>query len=119
MNVSQTSVEMNSVNIRIIDCYTNYSNMSEVFEYSFLSHTLNVITRAQQTKQVQAMAKRFQSPVWEFFELVGKKSVKCKLCNPPGTVLRYLGGTTTMKNHLTSHHPGKYSDPEKDKFTKT
>ena len=55
------SVETNSVNIRIIDCYTNYSNISEVFEYSVLSHTLNVITRAQQTKQVQAMVKRFRS----------------------------------------------------------
>ena len=56
-----TSVETNSVNIWIIDCYTNYSNISEVFEYSVLSHALNVITRAQQTKQVQAMAKRFWS----------------------------------------------------------
>ena len=55
------SVETNSVNIRIIDCYTNYSNISEVFEYSVLSHALNVITPAQQTKQVQAMAKCFWS----------------------------------------------------------
>ena len=55
------SVETNNVNIRIIDCYTNYSNISEVFEYSVLSHSLNMITRAQKTKQVHAMAKRFQS----------------------------------------------------------
>ena len=96
------SVETNSVNIRIIDCYTNYSNISEVFQYLVLSHALNVITRAQQTNQVQAMAKRFQSPVCEFFELVGEKSVKCNLCDPPGTVVRYHSGTTTMKNHLTS-----------------
>ena len=32
------------------------------------------------------MAKRFQSAVWEFFELVVEESVKCKLCNPPVTV---------------------------------
>ena len=42
---------MNSANIQIIDCYTNYFNNSEVFEYSVRSHVLNVITHAQQTKQ--------------------------------------------------------------------
>ena len=41
--------------------------------------------------------------LWDFFELVSEKSVKCKLCDSPGTVVRYHGVTTMMKNHLTSH----------------
>ena len=46
-----TIVETDSANIRIIECYTNYSNISEVFKYSVQTHALNVITCAQQTKQ--------------------------------------------------------------------
>ena len=41
------SIEMNSANIKMIDCYTNYSYISEVFEYSVQNHALNKITRAQ------------------------------------------------------------------------
>ena len=45
------NVQMNSANIQIIDCYSNYSNVSEVFEYWVWNHTLNVITRGQRMKQ--------------------------------------------------------------------
>ena len=65
------------------------------------------------------MAKRFRSPVWEFYYLVGEKSVKCKLCDRPGTVLRYQGGTKNNEKSLDEHHPGEYSDPEKDKSAKS
>ena len=47
-----------------------------------------------------------RSTVWEYFSLSeaeGKKKVMCKLCK---VELVYLGGTTSMKNHLQSKHPG-------------
>lgn len=48
-----------------------------------------------------------KSAVWEVFEKVeesedGKKKVQCKLCK---TKLVYLGGTSSMKNHIEAKHP--------------
>ena len=37
------------------------------------------------------------------------KKVHCKLCSAPGTVLAFHGGTTCMRNHLSSHHKKEYS----------
>ena len=51
-----------------------------------------------------------RSPVWAYFETVGEKKVRCKLCVPPATTtLAYHGGTTSMQSHLSSHHPDKYA----------
>ena len=47
-----------------------------------------------------------RSPTWEYFtlsETEGKKKATCKLCK---VSLVYLGGTTSMRNHLESKHPG-------------
>ena len=55
-----------------------------------------------------------RSPVWEFFEIVSEKKVRCKLCVPPATTtLAYYGGTTSMLSHLSSHHPDKYDESSK------
>ena len=42
------------------------------------------------------------SPVWESFEKVDDKQVKCKLCCE---TLSYCGGTSSMLSHLRSKHP--------------
>ena len=42
------------------------------------------------------------SPVWEFFEKIDEKQVKCKLCND---CLSYRGGTSPMLSHIRSKHP--------------
>ena len=47
-----------------------------------------------------------RSATWEYFSIAeedGKKKVFCKLCK---VSLVYCGGTTSMKNHLESKHPG-------------
>ena len=55
-----------------------------------------------------------RSPVWDYFELVGEKKVRCKLCVPPAaTTLAYHGGTTSMLSHLSSRHPDKYGESSK------
>ena len=38
-----------------------------------------------------------KSVVWDYFELIDKKKVKCKLCTDE-TVLAYRGGTTTIES---------------------
>ena len=58
-----------------------------------------------------ATTRKLRNQVWEYFELVEPKKVRCKLCVPPiTTVLAYHGGTTSLKNHLTSRHPDKYQE---------
>ena len=42
------------------------------------------------------------SPVWESFERLDNKQVKCKLCCD---ILSYRGGTSSMLSHLRSKHP--------------
>ena len=55
-----------------------------------------------------------RSPVWDYFEIVGEKKVRCKLCVPPAsTTLAYHGGTTSMQSHLSSHHPDEYGESSK------
>ncbi len=52
------------------------------------------------------MAKSLKSPVWEFFGKININKVRCKLCGgPPFTDLAFHGGTTSMRNHLSSKHP--------------
>lgn len=53
-------------------------------------------------------SRRLRSPVWDYFEKIGEKSVKCNLCVPKPTVLAYHGGTSSMQSHLLSQHPDKY-----------
>ena len=60
-----------------------------------------------------ATSRSKRSPVWDYFETVGEKKVRCKLCVPP-TSLAYHGGSTSMQNHLLSHHPDKYSESSKE-----
>ena len=40
-----------------------------------------------------------KSPVWDHFQKIDPKKVKCKSCEA------YHGGTTSIKSHLLSHHP--------------
>ena len=55
-----------------------------------------------------------RSPVREYFEIVGEKKVRCKLCVPPvTTTLAYHGATTSMQSHLSSHNPDKYDESSK------
>ncbi len=51
-----------------------------------------------------------RSPVWDHFERIAEKKVKCKLCISTTTVLAYHGGTTcmSMQNHLAGRHPNQY-----------
>ena len=42
------------------------------------------------------------SPVWDSFEKINDKQVKCKFCLD---VLSYRGGTSSMLSHLQSKHP--------------
>ena len=46
-------------------------------------------------------SQRLRSPVWDHFEKITGKKVKCKHCE---AVLAYHGGTSLMNNHLLSHH---------------
>ena len=56
-----------------------------------------------------------RSPVWDYFEIVGEKKVRCKLRMPPATTtLAYHGGTTSMQSHLSSHHPDRYGESSKE-----
>ena len=50
-----------------------------------------------------------RSPVWDHFEKIDDKKVKCKLCL---AVLAFHGGTTSMQSHLLSRHPDEYRAPE-------
>ena len=54
--------------------------------------------------------KKPRSDVCEHYELVeGEKKVKCLLCNPPKEI-SYHGGTTNLREHLTSQHPLDYKN---------
>ena len=46
-------------------------------------------------------SRHLRSPVWDHFEKITDKKVKCKRCE---AVLAYHGGTSSMNNHLLSHH---------------
>ena len=48
------------------------------------------------------------SPVWESFEKVNDKQVKCKLCCE---TLSYHGGTSSMLSYLRSKHPAVTHTP--------
>ena len=58
-------------------------------------------------KQIRMMKK--SSPVWESFEKVDNKQVKCKLCCEN---LSFRGGTSSMLSNLRSEHPAvTYTQP--------
>ena len=52
--------------------------------------------------------KKARSDVWEHYKLVkGEKKVLCMLCNPHKEI-SYHGGTSNLRDHLTSQHPLVY-----------
>uniref|UniRef100_A0A1X7U908 BED-type domain-containing protein n=1 Tax=Amphimedon queenslandica TaxID=400682 RepID=A0A1X7U908_AMPQE len=53
-------------------------------------------------------SRKMSSQVWDYFELIGEKKVKCKLCLEDTTALAYHRVTSSMINHLSSHHPDKH-----------
>ena len=57
-----------------------------------------------------------RSDVWSYFEKVddGKKA-KCSLCSK---VLAFCGGTTNLREHLTSKHPFQYEAKRNSKATR-
>lgn len=60
--------------------------------------------------------RKLRSSVWEYFDTVDAKRVCYKLCTPPTcTILAYHGKTTSMKSHLTSHHPNEYEETSQAK----
>jgi len=59
--------------------------------------------------------KKPRSDVQEYFEAVhGEKKVKCLLCNPHKEIV-FHGGTTNLREHLTSQHTFDYSTTQQSK----
>ena len=54
---------------------------------------LNISVETKSEKLAATKGTHRTSVVWEHFQLLESKKVKCKLC------------TTSIKNHLSSHHP--------------
>ena len=47
-------------------------------------------------------SQHLKSPTLDYLKKITDKKVKCKCCE---AILAYHGGTSSMNNHVLSHHP--------------
>ena len=55
-----------------------------------------------QTSNTSSESDKNRSAVWKFFEKKTDKTVTCTVCS---AVLKFHGGTSSMKEHLKRKHP--------------
>ena len=95
-------------NIRSLQYHLNVTARIRIFVYYVIGP--HVTFHVSRSINMASKSRPLRSPVWAYFEIVGEKKVRCKLCVPPATTtLAYHGGTTSMQSHLSSHHPDKYA----------
>ena len=58
---------------------------------------------------------KHRSDIWKYFERIsGERKAKCTICCK---ILAYCGGTTNLRDHLTSKHPLHYEYEKRDNKT--